>query len=194
MRILALSDMESPYIYDHFNPEAFKDVSLVLCAGDLKADYMSFIATMLSVPVLYVHGNHDETFLTNPPEGCINIDGTVYNHHGVRIFGMGGCMTYSGGPLQFTEFQMTLKMFKKKFQLRKGCQIFLTHSPALGLGDGQDRAHTGYRCFLDFLEKVQPKWMIHGHQHLNYGNAKRVNQYLNTNIVNAFGYTFIDYV
>lgn len=194
MRILALSDIESPFIYDHFNPEVFKDVSLVLCAGDLKAEYMSFVATMLHVPVLYVLGNHDESLLMDPPGGCINIDGAVYNHQGVRIFGMGGCMTYSGGPLQFTEFQMTLKLFKKKFHLRKGCHILLTHAPALGLGDGKDRAHTGYRCFLNFLEKVQPKWMIHGHQHLNYGNNKRVLHHQNTTIVNAYGYTFIDYV
>ena len=40
--------------------EDYADIDLVISCGDLKADYLSFIATMIAVPVLYVHGNHDD--------------------------------------------------------------------------------------------------------------------------------------
>ncbi len=42
MKILLVSDVESRYIWDHFNKEKFKDVELVLSCGDLKAPICSF--------------------------------------------------------------------------------------------------------------------------------------------------------
>ena len=49
-----------------------------------------------------------------------------------------------------------------------GIDILLTHAPASGLNDGTDRAHTGFECFNDIMDKYQPGWFIHGHMHLNY--------------------------
>ncbi len=193
MKILAISDVESSALYDYFNPDLFKDIDLVLAAGDLKANYLSFIATMIHAPLLYVHGNHDARLLNDPPGGCTCIDGEVYIHKNIRIFGMGGCMTYTGGPLQFNEKEMSRKLLKKSWSLRKGMDIFLSHAPAFGLGDGKDIAHIGYKCFVDLLDKHQPRLMIHGHQHLNYGRMERIIWHKNTQIINAYGYTLIEF-
>ncbi len=192
MRILALSDVESSYLYDHFDIKNFAGVDLVLAAGDLKADYLSFITTALNVPVLYVHGNHDSALLTHPPEGCICIDDKVYVHKGIRIAGIGGCMLYKGGHFQYTEREMAWRIFKKVLLYRKGIDILLTHSPTFGLGDGKDLAHTGFKCFFKLLDRYSPKFMIHGHQHLNYGQGNRVHIYKTTQIINAYNYTSID--
>jgi Icc-related predicted phosphoesterase len=192
MKLLALSDTESPYLYDYFDAAKFKSIDLVLCAGDLKADYMSYIATVIDAPVLYVHGNHDGSFILRPPEGCIDIDGKFYTHKGLRIFGMGGCMEYYGGPFQFTERQMASKLLLKEWQLKKGIDLFLTHAPAYGVGDGKDVAHTGFRCFVKLLDRHKPKWMVHGHQHLNYDNQARTRTYKTTQVINAYGYTIIE--
>ena len=59
MRILALADVESPALWDYFNPERLKDIDVILSCGDLDPRYLSFLATFFSGPVLYVHGNHD---------------------------------------------------------------------------------------------------------------------------------------
>ena len=40
MKILVLADAESTYIWDHFDPEAFAGVDLVISCGDLKASYL----------------------------------------------------------------------------------------------------------------------------------------------------------
>lgn len=68
----------------------------------------------------------------------------------------------------------------------------MTHAPAYKLGDGNDQAHTGYKCFVGLLDKHKPKWMVHGHQHLNYGKMERKIQYQETEIINAYDYVIID--
>ena len=68
MKILLVSDREEPYIWDYFDRERFKDIELVLSCGDLKAEYLSFIVTMIQAPLYYVPGNHNKNYLTNPPE------------------------------------------------------------------------------------------------------------------------------
>ena len=54
MKILVIADEESQKIWDFFRKEDYADIDLVISCGDLKADYLSFIATMIAVPVLYV--------------------------------------------------------------------------------------------------------------------------------------------
>ena len=59
MKILAISDYESPALWDYFRPEKLEGIDLILSCGDLAAEYLSFLATFTHAPVLYVHGNHD---------------------------------------------------------------------------------------------------------------------------------------
>ena len=73
-----------------------------------------------------------------------------------------------------------------------GIDLLLTHSPAAGLNDGDDRAHKGFACFNDLLEEYQPKWFVHGHVHLSYNaNLPRVCTHGQTTVINATErYTF----
>ena len=47
--------------------------------------------------VLYVHGNHDQTYDRRPPEGCDCIEDKLVTVGGLRILGLGGTPVYSGG-------------------------------------------------------------------------------------------------
>lgn len=194
MKILLVSDREEPYIWDYFNPERFKDVELVLSCGDLKAEYLSFLVTMIHVPLFYVPGNHDKSFLTNPPEGCISADDTILTYKGIRILGLGGCMNYNNQPYQYTEEEMAkrIRKLRNKIRKNKGFDILLTHAPALGLGDGDDQAHRGFKSFVDLLDEYSPKYFFHGHQHMSYKRQTRTMQYRDTTIANAYGYHIID--
>ena len=60
MKILAVSDEECPALWDHYMPGRLADYDLILSCGDLKASYLTFLATMSRARVLYVHGNHDD--------------------------------------------------------------------------------------------------------------------------------------
>ena len=186
MKILAISDVESKHLLDFFDPKKYEDVDLILSAGDLKGTYLSYVVTMVNKPLLYVHGNHDISLMNAPAEGCECIDDGVIKFKGLRIAGLGGCMTYNGKELQFTEAEMAWRIKKNVLKYRKGIDILLTHAPVFGIGDGKDQAHMGYQSFIKMLDKYKPRLMVHGHMHLNYGICKREHHYKDTRIVNAF--------
>lgn len=189
MRILLISDVESPYLWDYFQRGRLDDIDLILSCGDLKPQYLSFLVTMGHAPVLYVHGNHDTIYATRPPEGCDCIEDKVVTFKGLRIMGLGGSILYSGGEHQFSERQMRRRIRKLRFRLwrTKGVDIVLTHSPARGYGDAEDYAHRGFQCFVDLMDRYRPQYFIHGHVHATYStNMERVHHYGDTTIINAY--------
>ena len=189
MKILLISDVESPYLWDYFQRGRLDDIDLILSCGDLKPQYLSFLVTMGHAPVLYVHGNHDTIYATKPPEGCDCIEDKVVTFKGLRIMGLGGSILYSGGEHQFSERQMSRRIRKLRFRLwrTKGVDIVLTHSPARGYGDAEDYAHRGFQCFVDLMDRYRPKYFIHGHVHATYStNMERVHHYGDTTIINAY--------
>ena len=62
MKILFIADEESKIYWDFFKKEQFEGIDLIISCGDLKPEYLSFLATMTTVPVLYVRGNHDDKY------------------------------------------------------------------------------------------------------------------------------------
>ncbi len=196
MKILAIADEESRYLWDFYEPGKLKDIDLIISCGDLNPDYLMFLVTLSNVPVLYVHGNHDEKYETKPPEGCVCIEDDIFVFKGVRILGLGGSMRYRPGKHQYTDAQMNRRVRKLWWKLRrkKGFDILVTHAPAYQLNDGMDLPHQGFTAFRSLMEKYKPKYFLHGHVHLNYGRRhKRYDQYEETQVVNAFERCIIEY-
>ena len=189
MRILAVSDEECPALWDHYRPGRLEGYDLILSAGDLKADYLSFLVTMARAPLLYVHGNHDEGYSRRPPEGCDCIDDQLVVFRGLRILGLGGCLQYRpDAPLQFTERQMARRIARLRFALLRagGVDLVVTHAPPLGLGDGDDLPHRGFACLVRLLDRYHPQCLVHGHVHLRgWPLPERELLYGSTRIVNA---------
>ena len=188
MKILAVSDEECAALWDYYVPGRLKEYDLIISCGDLKVDYLSFLVTMAKCPVLYVHGNHDTGYDRNPPNGCDCIDDKLVVYNGLRILGLGGCRRYHPGAHQYTEAQMRKRIQKLRFQLWRagGVDLVVTHAPAHGLGDSDDPAHWGGEALRELLDKYQPKYMLHGHVHLRYGQEQiRERQYGQTRIINA---------
>ena len=170
-------------------PGKLDGIDLIISCGDLPAEYLSFLVTMGRAPVLYVHGNHDGKYEVYPPEGCDCIEDDLVVVNGLRIVGLGGSMLYNGGVHQYTERQMTMRIAKLAWKLlwHKGADIVVTHAPIYGCGDGEDMAHRGFRCFVKLLERVRPKYWVHGHMHLNYARNPRVQILGDTTVINAYG-------
>lgn len=196
MRILAIADEESKYFWDFYEEGKLKDIDLILSAGDLDPNYLSFLTTFSNAPVLYVHGNHDDKYETKPPEGCICIEDMIYEYEGVRILGLGGSMRYKPGKNQYTERQMKSRIRSLWFQIFKhrGFDILLTHAPAYQLNDSRDLCHQGFQAFLELMKKYKPKFFIHGHVHMSYGRQhKRYDKYEETHVINAFERVIFDF-
>lgn len=190
MKILLLSDEECSRFWDHYSPGMFREYELILAAGDLKAEYLSFIVTMANRPLLYVHGNHDGRYAQQPPEGCQCIDGQLVKIKGLRILGLGGSMLYNGGPHQYSEKQMRRRIRRLRFRLWRmgGADIVLSHAPIAGCGDMEDRAHRGFECFGELARRLRPAYWVHGHIHRRYGAAiARRHSLGSTEVINACG-------
>lgn len=190
MRILAVSDEESPFYYDYYTPGRLSGFDLILSCGDLRREYLEFLVTMAGCPLLYVHGNHDESYREAPPEGCTCIDGKLYTYKGVRFLGLGGSYRYREGPHMYTEGQMARRIWRLGPSIRrsKGFDVLVTHAPARHLNDLDSLTHRGFDCFNTLLERYEPAYFVHGHIHKNYGaNVPQRTPHGATTVINACG-------
>lgn len=189
MKILVLSDIESKYLWDYFEKEKLEGIDLILSCGDLKPQYLSFLASFTKAPILYVRGNHDDCYEQTPPDGCICIENKIYVYEGVRIMGMGGSLRYNNGKNQYTQEQMKKRIKKMWLPLKrnKGIDILLAHAPAAGINDGSDHVHKGFEAFVDVMDKYKPQYFVHGHVHKNYQSQfARESQYKDTVVINGY--------
>ncbi len=198
MKILVVADEECLALWDYYIPGRLKPYDLILSAGDLKASYLSFLVTMARCPVMYIHGNHDGRFESNPPEGCDSIDDKLVVYRGLRILGLGGCQGYSQNQSRYqcTEEKMKQRIRKMKRAIRMvgGVDIVLTHTAPKDVGDLEDAFHRGFDSFLDLIDSYHPKYLLHGHIHLNYGqNIQREREYHGTKVFNCCEKYELDY-
>ena len=171
MRLLAVGDIPSPYYYEHYTPGMLDRFDLILACGDLEQTYLEFLATLAHCPVVYVRGNHDDSFKKSPPGGCICAEDRIVVCRGVRILGLGGSYRYRPGLNMYTERQMRWRIGRLYFQLRKyhGFDILLTHAPARHINDLDTLPHRGFQCFAELIDRYGPAYFVHGHIHRNYG-------------------------
>lgn len=196
MRILAVADTESKYLYDNYTPGKLSGFDLILACGDLSRDYLEFLVDASKCPVLYVKGNHDENLVTDPPGGCICVDDRVYVYKGIRILGIGGSHRYREGGYMFTEKQMKHRISRLRLRIwrRGGIDILMTHAPARHLNDFDSLSHRGFECFNGLLDKYTPRYFVHGHIHKNYGiNIPQLSEHGRTTVINAYDYCVFDY-
>ena len=189
MKILAVADEESKYLWEYYEPSKLRDIDLIIGCGDLSLHYMNFLSDAAPVPVLYVHGNHDANYDKEPPRGAICIDDDLYWYKGYRIVGLGGSCRYRAGAWQFTEAEMKRRIshLRSRIQRAGGVDILVTHAPLHGYGDFSDLPHRGFTVFNEILDTYHPALMLHGHIHLTYGaNIPREHQYGQTRIVNCY--------
>lgn len=195
MKVMVLADVADKTLWDWLDRTKLEGVELILACGDLPSAYLSFLTCFTSAPILYVHGNHDESYDQKPPEGCICIEDRIYVYKGLRIMGLGGSMRYRYGNCMYTEREMRRRIWDMKWKLlwHRGFDILVTHAPPRGVGDQQDLPHQGFRCFLKLMDRFNPKYMFHGHVHPEYGMGfARERQYGNTKVINGYKCYYVD--
>lgn len=205
--ILAVSDEVDEVLYGESLERIEPDV--VVSCGDLPFDYLEFLITRLSVPVLYVPGNHDpdlrprrdpvwppgpqlEAFEDPPgPLGGSNVDGRIVDVRGLRVAGLGGSIRYRDGPNQYTQAQMRRRARRLRRRaawrtLRRGggVDVLVTHAPPLGVGDEDDPAHVGIEALQPLVRRLTPRLLLHGHVH-PYGVEQPDRTIGSTRIVNV---------
>lgn len=219
MKILCVSDQVDPLVYSARMKERYGDVDLVLSAGDLPAEYLGFISSMLNKPMVYVAGNHDveapldRVFAGRWPmtnelsaienhwqaTGATNFGFRIGREGGLIILGLPGSMHYNDGPNQYSEAAMTFRiallvprLILNRILYGRAVDIVLTHASPRGIHDRDDLCHRGFKCFLWLMRVFKPRWLVHGHIHLYDLRDVRITEYGSTTVVNAFGHWIID--
>lgn len=106
MKILCLSDYVDPLIYNQNIKEAFSDIDLILCAGDLPLDYVDFVVTMLNKPTYFIFGNHNLNDYAYYHKSARNLPGSYNARYDKESFGHGG--TYAGFKI-FEDASLAIK-------------------------------------------------------------------------------------
>ena len=214
VRVLAVADEVSDALWGPRAASLAPD--LVLAAGDLPWDYLEFLASAVGRPVVFVPGNHDPEVSTarahrsgqflraglpcEPPRpaGCRTVDGTVLDVAGLRIAGLGGCVRYRPGPNQYSQreyHRRAARLLRRVARLQRRSpgpvDVLLTHAPPRGLGDEDDRPHVGIDALHGVLERLQPRWHLHGHIH-PYGQRRPDRTLGRTTIRNVIPYRLFE--
>ncbi|CAM3769415.1 metallophosphoesterase family protein [Deinococcus frigens] len=198
-RLMLLADYVHPFVYREGFPRGMPQVDAVLAAGDVPGYYLEFLATKLTVPIIYVHGNHENEYVNEgdgriPARGVISAHGRVVEEAGLRIAGWGGAPRYrEKGRGQYSAHEARWGLGKLAWRARGGVDILLTHAPPTGPHAGSDYAHRGCPELNRFLERRHPALLVHGHIH-DYEGRKL--EYLDgstgTRVINAYGYRVLD--
>ncbi len=191
--VLAVADAVSEVLYDHFQPERWRGVDLVLAGGDLPPNYLDFLSTTLNVPVVYVRGNHDGIYHLSQYDGCINAHGRIVEYNGLRIAGFEGSRRYNGRSCQYTEGEMRRVVHRTRVRSRLigKPHIVLAHAPPAGCHDADDQCHQGFACFRAAIEAWRPSLFVHGHVHAYNGGPSK-SMLGSTTVVNAYRYRLLE--
>ena len=134
------------------------------------------------------------------PTGAVNADGRIVTVAGLRIAGLGGSIRYNTGPNQWSERQQSRRArsltWRNAWQSRlpgsrRGVDVLLTHSPARGVGDAEDRPHRGFECFTPLIHNLDPTVMVHGHIH-PHGRTPLDLEVGRTIVLNTVGFTLME--
>jgi uncharacterized protein len=199
VKLLCISDIEMPQLENAANlRRQYNDIDLIVSCGDLAPAYLDFITTIIGAPLFYVSGNHDEKYDADPPGG-VDLHRQVVTHRGLTFAGLEGSIRYNKGRIQYTQAEIHMlvvrmgpKIAMNRVRYGHGIDIFVTHSPARNIHDGEDYPHRGFDGLLNFMKWYRPRYMLHGHVH-TWDRRKTVRtQFEDTSIMNINPFTVLE--
>jgi Icc-related predicted phosphoesterase len=177
MRVLALADEAPAFVAS--------DVDAVLWVGDLEPAWVEPIRG-LDVPKLGVHGNHDALGVL-AEFGVVDVHLRVERLGELTVVGLQGSPRYRPGA----RYQMTQEEAERIVAALPSADVLITHAPPLGVNDEpDDPAHTGFAALVGWVERVRPRWLLHGHTHPRaVGATTRMGE---TRVVHVHGATVVE--
>jgi len=158
MRVLALADQRPP-----LDPALMANrlhVDAVLLLGDLDRAWIESLAE-LGIPRLGVHGNHDPGGLL-AELGLEDLHGRRTSLGPLTVAGFEGCVRYGRGG----EHQYTQKEASKLARRLPSADVLVCHCPPRGFNDDpDDPSHVGFDGLRDWVDRHQPRHVLHGHTH-----------------------------
>ena len=198
IRILAVSDEPDPSLDSAATRERIGSVDMIIGAGDLEPDYLSFITDAFDAPLRYVRGNHDvgaawsatrRSLLPEPMR-----DGRVVEEAGLRLVGFSGSPVYNDRGMQVSALGMWARVIRSSSAAQRAKPIIVvSHAPPRDLNDDEDKAHRGFTAFRWLVDRVSPPLWLHGHTALvRRGIDDRCASHNGTLFYNCTGATLVE--
>lgn len=202
LRLLAVSDEPDPTLDSPKVRAALEPLDLIVGCGDLRADYLAFVADAFHrVPLVYVRGNHDtgeawrEGLRTALPEPLP--DGRVTSEAGLRILAFNGSPVYNEpSEVQVSGPRMWLRALRGWLAgLSHRPLLVISHAPPRGLNDAEDLTHRGFPALRWLVDRLRPPLWLHGHTSLvRRGLDSRCASHGDTLLYNCTGATLVELV
>ena len=156
MKILILADMDD----FHWSQGAGKADVLLSC-GDVSDQVILEAAQEYDCKHLFaVKGNHDGN--TPFPEPIVDLHLKVRKVENLLFGGMNGSWRYKPrGPFLYEQGEAEALVGTFPY-----VDVFLSHNSPRGLHDREDGIHHGFAALAAYIDRTRPKYMIHGHQHV----------------------------
>lgn len=198
LRILAISDEPDPSLDHAGTREGLGRIDLIIGAGDLQPEYLSFVADAFHAPMRYVRGNHDHGAAWEHTERKLlpqpMPDATVVHEAGLRLIGFSGSPKYSDRGTEVSAIGMWgLSILAWLRAWRSLPLLVVSHAPPRDVNDDDDRVHRGFTAFRWLVRRLSPPLWLHGHTALvRRGIDDRSAIFNDTLFYNCTGATLIE--
>lgn len=130
--------------------------------------------------ILAVKGNHDSSAAFEAP--IVDLHLRSHTVRGISFGGFCGAWRYKPvGNYLFDEAEVerALSEFPR-------VDVFVTHNSPRMVHDREDDVHLGFGAFNSYIVQTSPRWLLHGHQHVNRESTVGATQ-----VIGTFGHRFI---
>jgi uncharacterized protein len=177
MKLLVLADID-----DFHWQGGSGQADALLALGDIADAVILQAAEAWQCPaVLAVKGNHDAD--APFPAPIIDMHLHTVQLGGFSFGGLNGCWQYKPRGY-FLYFQEEVEAFLATFPT---VDVFIAHNSPRRVHDREDEIHTGFSGLNTYIERVAPRLLLHGHQHL-----ERETRVGSTRVVGVYGWKVIE--
>lgn len=188
MKIMSFSDLHLSAPHAAALVAASAEADLVIAAGDFcnarqGLDQAMQMLEGLKSPCFAVPGNAEsaEELRAAALHGMVVLHGEAAEFQGLKIFGIG----YGVPETPFGGWSCDLSEAEAD-EMLQGCaaaDILISHSPPKGQGDQTSLGHSvGSRSIFKAVQRLQPKLVLYGHVHDDWGFRGRIGQSLTANL------------
>jgi len=177
MNILAIAD-RGPKI-NILDVVRGSNIELIVTLGDLTREDILQVEHIADIPKIGVYGNHDSGSYM-PELGIWDMHLKLWDYKGLRFGGFQGCVRYKENPAAIMYTQEEASQMMANFPK---VDVFLCHCPPRGINDEEEVAHQGFQALRDYIDREQPKVLLHGHTYP-----------IKETMVKQYGVTRIEYI
>lgn len=171
MKLLVISDID-----DLHWRGGTGQADLILSCGDV-ADQLILEAAIAynCTNIFAVRGNHDPDENRPFPPPIVDLHMSAKEFNGLKFGGLNGALHPTGHPFKipFLYHQSEVNHYMSAFP---PVDVFISHNSPRGIHERDDYHYAGFDGLENYLIEHKPKYLFHGHQHINketqYGETK----------------------